>query len=282
WPNDADAVIERALETDNEGLAALLTSEQAAGLAKLIEADPSVVNDLDAIANHPGAADGISSSSSVAGIQVRQALANGSVTPAELRKYLDAGGDFNSLGQQTPEGLRRTVKLRGRAPVSTNPRDNVLHTPSGNVHAIHPQTGEVVPIRFEDGRNKHTLAGDLSMARMQKIVGQTDDRTSRENRLLQEMAGPRAASTGGQLSKEATENYGALVQEAAENGLWVKDDKGVTKLYYRFDSPIGIEIGNPPKVTNWVRIDTAPGAGNSLQGAHVIPVTPPPHIQRQL
>ncbi|MEO1338220.1 MAG: hypothetical protein AAFV29_21425, partial [Myxococcota bacterium] len=158
---------------------------------------------------------------------------------------------------------------------------SALQTPSGDVHAIHPQTGEVVSIRFEDGRNKHTLAGDIPMARMQEIIDQPNKRTNRENRLLQDMAGSQAASTGGQLSKEATDNYGELVREASEKGLWVTDERGVTKIYYRFDSPIGIEIGNPPKVTNWVRIDTAPGANNGLQGAHVIPVTPPAHIQRQ-
>lgn len=276
---DVERVINDALES-NETLADLLTSDHADEFAALIKHDPQALRDLQQATQNPELTKLLARDDSLEAIYLRQALAERLVSPAELRAYVGTQFDLSALLGRSPEQMARTIKLNGRTDV-VGQRAKPLDTPEGTVHAIRPD-GEVVTVNYEDHRHKHTRAANHTLERLEEIA-QADPKTLRggEEGLRKKLQSG-DVQFGGQLSREAAGRYHDLLREALENGLWVKQESGVTKIYYQFEEPVGIELGSSsPQVTRWVRIDTSPGADGALSAAHIIPMTPPPSIQKE-
>ncbi len=280
-PADIDRLILDALET-NPNLAAMLTSSMGEELIAVIERDAAARQALAVLGLDPVAGPMLASDSDPDGLSLRTAIASRQVSPQEVARFFELSGR-EELAGQTPEEMAKTIKLVGRQDV-IGTRDNLTQTPSGTVHVLSPE-GRVFQVNYEDGRHKHTRGSNITQERYEQLLAGAPA-TAQEQNVLRDLSGPNAERTGGQLTREAADNYHELVREALEQGLWVTDPSGATKIYHRFDQPVGVEIGDPPRLTNWVRIDTSigdasnPGPG-MLNGVHIIPVTPDPRIQSQ-
>jgi hypothetical protein len=168
------------------------------------------------------------------------------------------------------EGIRKLIQIGaitapivalGTGPTVTVPTLEVptlllRDTPSGPVT---PNAGPFKgkQVTYGDGRNKHTKFANYTIDELEGAMRKPPQKGALA-RFAQAKGDPKF---GGQLSKEATDQYKKLVQDALEKGT-----ERAGKFYYKADFDVGIDILTG-KRTPFYRLDGAPN------GAHVIPVS---------
>jgi hypothetical protein len=187
---------------------------------------------------------------------------------------ITGGGAATMITIQIPaaaiEGIRKLIQIGaisapivalGTGPTVTMPTMEVptqllRATPSGK---LTPNAGPFKgkQVSYEDGRTKHTKFANFTIDELEAAM----KRPPKKGALSNFAASKGNVNFGGQLSKEATDQYEKLVRDALEKG---KEVAG--KFYYKADFDIGIDI-KTGKRTPFYRVDGVP------TGAHVIPLS---------
>jgi hypothetical protein len=187
---------------------------------------------------------------------------------------ITAGGAAIGTTIQIPaaaiEGIRKLIQIGAiNAPVvalGTGPSVTVptLEVPTQLLRAT--PSGKVTPnagtykgkqVSYEDGRNKHTKFANFTIDELEEAM----KRPPKKGALAKFAEAKGDAKFGGQLSKEATDQYEKLMRDALEKGT-----ERAGKFYYKAEFDVGIDIMTG-KRTPFYRVDGAPN------GAHIIPVS---------
>jgi hypothetical protein len=168
------------------------------------------------------------------------------------------------------EGIRKLIQIGaisapivalGTGPTVTAPTFDVptqllRSTPSGK---LTPNAGPFKgkQVTYEDGRNKHTKFANFTIDELAEAM-----RKPPKKGALSKFAEAKGdAKFGGQLSKEATDQYEKLMRDALEKGT-----ERAGKFYFKADFDVGIDIMTG-KRTPFYRVDGMPNGG------HIIPVS---------
>ncbi len=131
-------------------------------------------------------------------------------------------------------------------------------TPGGSVTpSSGPDAGRSV--NYGDSRGKHTKVADHPLSEMKQAIANPSSAPADLKDMQSNIGNP---GYGSQLSKEATDNYGALVKDALENGTRVSP----SQIDHVASSEIGINIMNGNATARY-RMFYSPGYG----GWHLFP-----------
>jgi hypothetical protein len=145
-----------------------------------------------------------------------------------------------------------------QAPGAAFPHILLRATPSGTVTPSKgPDAGR--SISYGDSRAKHTKVANYTIQEMKDAMTNPSSAPA-DLQTMQRKVGD--ATYGSQLSKEATDNYAALVKDALENGARIS----TTRIDHTAANEIGINIINGQATKSYTMFFS-----NAYGGWHVFP-----------